>query len=222
MESRANKVICKVRVFESINDFEKNILAEYIYLMQKRVTSRDKELVRMLDEVIAQGPNNVRILADAGRFAEARKWEDDVKYLESENGRIEYLRESMVKSIGDVHREIIGKRWEFVKAAPGRYFVTTDSPVVFDRNMGLSFATLMFPLSQDVILIANRSKGEDLSYRDASPGYTRKLNSMIIACAEQEIYSPRPDEWIYRGWTDGFIFPGTGSDSQPSEKYQRG
>jgi hypothetical protein len=119
----------------------------------------------------------------------------------------------MVQNVGFVHREIIGKRWEFIKAAPESYFVTTDNPVVFDRNLGLSVATLIFPLSQDVILVASRREGKDLHYRDTSLSNVQKLNSKIIMCAEQEVYSPHPDEWICRGWTEGFIFSGTGSDS---------
>jgi hypothetical protein len=212
IEAQANKVICKIRVFESIKESEKDILTQYVYLMLKRLTRRDRSLFPKLREVIVEGRNKVRMLSDDGKFVEAHMLGDEVDYLESKNGRIEYLRESMVHNLGFVHREIIGKRWEFVKAAAESYFVTTDNPVVFDHNFGLSVATLIFPLSQDVILVANRSEGKDLIYRDTSLSNVRKLNSMIIMYGEKEVYSPHPDEWIYRGWTEGFSFAGTGSD----------
>jgi hypothetical protein len=113
----------------------------------------------------------------------------------------------MVQDFGSVHAAIVAMRWEFVRAAPSRYFVATDDPVVFDRHTGLQASPLLFPLSQSVILVANHWNGDDLPYRDSSREETRKLNSIVIQSAKNEIYSPYPDEWIHRGWIEGVIFP---------------
>jgi len=97
-------------------------------------------------------------------------------------------------------------RWQFVKAAPDRYFVTSDNPVVFDRVLGLKAATLIFPLSQKLVLIADHASEDDLAYREAIEEETLKLNTMTIITADQEVYSPYPDRWIHLGWTEGFRF----------------
>jgi hypothetical protein len=207
-EHQADEVIRKLRAFESIDDSEKYNLSEYILLMNKRRTSRDKALQPLVQKRIAVGYQAVRRLVDDAQFSKALKLQKELGYLGSDDGKTEYLRESMVRNVGLVIKEIAGMRWQFIKASLKDYFVTTDNPVVFDRNLGLVRSELIFPLSSDVTLFADRSDGKDLAYRDSSPNETRRLNSMIIMSADREIYSPRADEWIHKGWTRGFAFIG--------------
>jgi hypothetical protein len=112
----------------------------------------------------------------------------------------------MVKDFVWLHRLLMTMRWEFVRPAPSKYFVTTDNPVVFDRHAGLAASPLFFALSQEVMLDANRSGGDDLTYHRLSEEKTRLYNSFLIQSARCKIYSPHPDEWIYKGWIEGFAF----------------
>lgn len=52
-------------------------------------------------------------------------------------------------------------------AAPGRYFVTTDNPVVLDTYQGLQNSLLFFPLSSSLLLDAFRLNSGDLTYEQA-------------------------------------------------------
>jgi hypothetical protein len=92
------------------------------------------------------------------------------------------------------------------QAPPGSYFVTSDNPVVFDRGLGLMVATLIFPVDQNLLLVADHPDQRDLVYRISSLDETLKLNVMTIVTADAEVYSPRPDRWIHSGWTEGFRF----------------
>lgn len=211
-EHQADEIIRKLRAFESIGDSEKYVLSKYILLMIKRLTSRDKALQPVLQKSIAVGHQAVRRLADDGQFSKARALQRELEYLESGDGKTEYLREAMLGNVGFVVKEIAGMRWQFIKASPKDYFVTTDNPVVFDRRVGLARSELIFPLSRDVALFADRSDREDLAYRDSSPGETRRLNSRIIRFAEREVYPPRADEWIHESWTEGSASTGNEDD----------
>jgi hypothetical protein len=209
-EQPATEVMRKIAAFGEIGAADKCILAAYIFLTLKRVTRRDDEMRQKVREALAkmtaERRNEVLRQAAAGQFASANQLQKELGYWESEDAETVLLRESMIGQVGLVHQALMAKAWQFVRAAPEDFFVTSDNPVVFDRSLGLRLATLLFPLTQNVVLVADGSGGEDLVYRDSSPDETRKVNSMIIMSAEREVYSPRADESIHRGLTDGFSF----------------
>jgi hypothetical protein len=206
-ETQADAAIRKVRAFGTISASEKETLARYTGLTLRRVTSRDEKLSPMLDNLLSASPlrGMGQELAEAGRFGEAWAALDTLDYLKSRDGKNWLLRLSMLQDFDLFHTVIVNMPWNLIKAAPSSYFVTTDNPVVFDK---LSCA-LVFPLSHNVILHASATLERDLEYRVASPSETRLLNSIIIQSAKREIYSPQGDEWVHRGWVEGFSFPGS-------------
>jgi len=204
IEIQATATINKIRAFERIDSSEKDVLARYILTMVKRRTPRDARMLPQFKaataEVVETARHEMRKAALNGEFTKALQKRSEADYWEL-NGDAWFSRESMVKSVGLAQRELTRPLWEFVKAAPGDYFVTTDNPV---GNAGFR-TTLVFPVSQDVVL-TYALQGNDLTYREASPEETRQKNALIISQAEQEVYSPRPDQWIHVGWAEGFSF----------------
>jgi hypothetical protein len=140
---------------------------------------------------LAQLRSGAHEAAMEGRFSGALKNQKTADFLES-NGETYFLRESMVQNAGLAVPVLCRPLWEFVEAAPGHYFVTTDNPVATDSL----HTSLVFPVSQAVVL-TYALQGKDLTRRQASPDETQKLNAYIIWNADKKVYSPRPDQWIH-------------------------
>ena len=211
-ERIADAAIDKVRKCEAIETCEKDILAGYIGLTWRRISSHDK-LVRPLVEKQVTNPSLLKMvqnLAYSGEFGKAYKLQDALEQVQSEEGKNEISRMIMLLDFNKIHSGMMRMRWEFITATPSCYFITTDNPVVFDCHSGLSTSQLLFPISQTVMLVASHHEGTDLSYRQASLSETRKLNAILIRFAECKVYSPYPDEWIHKNMAEGFAF--TGSD----------
>jgi hypothetical protein len=200
IEKKAEPAIRKIRKFDAINADEKELLAEYIVTMVKRRTLRDAKLLPRVEKVRAEisqvAEREMRKAALEGDLPQAFEiWRQASHYDE-----IWLLRESMIQNVGMAQQALITGLWEFVKAPPGCYFVTSDNPV---GNAPL-LTTLVFPVSQNIVLTYATTQRKDLSYRQATPDEMRKINAYIILQAEKEVYSPQPDQWILTGWTHGF------------------
>ena len=161
-----------------------------------------------MTEILANSPmhDEARELAYAGNFGKARRVVEVMEHLQSHDGTTSLLRESMLMEFDKVHGAIVGMPWRFLVAAPGRYFVTTDTPVVFDTYQGMRNSPLLFPISSSIMLDAFRLNAQDLVYEQGSREETRKFNAMVISQAAETIYSPQPDRWVQDGATNGFQF----------------
>jgi hypothetical protein len=170
--------------------------------MMRRLTKRDENLRPQVHENVAKSELHgvARELAYAGKFGRAHELMDAREKLQTDDGMTPILRESMPEEFGLTHDAIVGMRWRFLVAAPDRYFITTDNPVVYDRHQGLKSSPLLFPISSSVMLDVSRFNPNDLVYETASGLDTRKFNAMVMTQAEAEIYSSSPDEWIQARW----------------------
>jgi len=205
-ETLADVVLLKIRNQEPISAAEKEALARYIGLMMRRLSKRDEKLRPQVRENVAKSELHgvARELAYAGKFGRAHELMEALEKLETHDGTTTVLRESMTQEFGDTHAAIVGMRWRFLVAAPDRYFITTDNPVVYDRHQRLKNSPLFLPISSSVMLDVSRFNTNDLVFETASVFDTRKFNAMVMMQAETEIYSSCPDEWIHARWADGF------------------
>lgn len=208
-EHSADEAIRKVRASQPIDVSEKEILARYISLTWRRLTDRENDLRPILERRIREMrlKGVARQLADHGLFRGAREVLRVHDWIESDAGKTELVRESILLNHEKVHTLIMGRPWRFIKAAVKHYFVTTDAPVVFDRTLGLQASSLLFPIGRNVMLRINPLGDGDMAYEVATTDETQKLNAMVIMHARRQIYSPYPDQWIHKGWHDGFVFP---------------
>jgi len=207
-EHEADTVIRSLRKFEAIDVKGKDTLASYIGLSFRRTSHHNAELLSLVDREVSNSNilHKIQKCTYSGDFLNARKWQQYFDYLHSKDGKIKLVREYMLMNYQNVHAELLNMRWVFVKSNPSNYFVTSDNPVVFDRNVGLRSSFLMFPICSRVSLLADHLPGADLIFRSAYDDEVRKLNSIIILSAKRAIYSPQPDEWIHQSITNGCTF----------------
>ena len=174
--------------------------------MRKRLTRRDHDAMKKLDTLIdgIQWNDLQREFAFRGQFGRALELAEAKERLSSQQGKTTLLRESMITPYKMSHVALLQMVWIFLVAPDEEYFVTSDNPVIYDEPRGLLKSPLIFPISQRVMLFAQWSQGEDLSYKIISAEETLRFNSIIIKCATKEVYSPKPDQWIHQGWEYGF------------------
>jgi hypothetical protein len=176
IELSATPAIDKIRAFQQINTSEKDLVARYILTMAKRRTARDQNLGPQLNQatstVVAAARSQLKAASLRGDSKQAEKLQDLADFWES-NGAVMFARESMIQEVGFARAALMKPLWEFVKAAPDHYFVTTDNPV---GNGGL-YTTLVFPISQDVVL-KYALAGKDLTYREATPEVHAVMSSI--------------------------------------------
>lgn len=208
IEHCTDEVIRKVRASLPIDISEKEIIARYIGLTWRRLKNRENNLRTILERRIKELEleNMARHLANHGRFGDAQEVLRVSDLIESDTGKTDLLRKTILMSHERVHALIMERPWHFIKASVDHYFVTTDNPVVFDRALGLQKSSLLFPIGRGVMLRVSPRGDCDMEYEVATPSDTRKLNSMVILQAHRQIYSPYPDQWIHNGWHDGFVF----------------
>jgi hypothetical protein len=104
-----------------------------------------------------------------------------------------------------MHKAFMEMRWEFVMAPSGKYFITSDNPVVYDTYFGLKRSPLFFPIDQRTALIATWHGERDLVYIDGSIEQLLKINGIILAKATKEIYSHTADQWIHQALENGVV-----------------
>ncbi len=201
LEKPADDILRKICSQTPITSNEKEIFANYIQNLYKRIKDRETGLRRLLD-MTQKSPDwhNIPLsFALNGQFETARKHYDAQRWLESENGKRFLVLESMVTHHPLLHLEAM--RWTFYVAAGGSYFVTSNAPMAFDPG-GLAISPLLFPISKNVALIARHGDGKDLDFKTTSLDETLMINYYTIVNA-RKVYSPTSEEWIWKILEEG-------------------
>lgn len=209
-EHKIDLILSKIRHCESIDHNEKGLFSSYIWLTYRRLTHHDKVLSDLLDKELEKPgqPSIVLQLAYAGRFAEAKRLLAYYDFLKSKRGREKLFREYMMKEYELLTPELNRMKWSFLVSPPSCHFITSDNPIIFDKNSGLHRSPLLFPIGHSILLVANHTPGIDLSYDQANQTEVLKINALIASNAINQVYSSTPDKWIYDGLENGFtIFP---------------
>lgn len=113
----------------------------------------------------------------------------------------------MITTANEIALTMLKKAWLLYRAPEGRYFVTTDTPVVFGAAAGFQdtdvgpahpFAEFTIPLSKKLMLIISPSVDVQESFRidTATVDDWYLLNSRIVAAANESVFSPERDQWI--------------------------
>jgi hypothetical protein len=207
IETKADKPFAKIRSREPLTLSDKEKLARYIGLMIKRVDTRKETIEQLLDKQLMSPELDrvVRKLAVQGYFSVAYNWLKSIEYLRSREGK-KYLR---VRTTGEpfkiVHKAITKMQWGFVVPPEGKYFVTSDNPVIYDTHFGLKRSPLLFPLDQRTALIATWHGKRDLAYIDGSIEQVLKFNGIILAQATKEVYAHTSNQWIHQALENGVV-----------------
>lgn len=208
IETKSDYVFDKIRTRKPLTLDDKEKLARYIGLMIKRVDKRKETIERLIDKHLLSSKLDIvaRKLADQGHFSFAHNWLKSIEYLRSPDGR-KHLR---IRTTGlpfkIVHNAITKMMmWKFIVSPEGKYFVTSDNPVIYDTHFGLKRSPLLFPLDQRTALIATWHGEHDLAYIDGSIEQLLKFNGIILSQATKEVYSHTSDQWIHQALENGVV-----------------
>jgi hypothetical protein len=201
-EHLADDVIRRARAFETVTTEDKSALARYIALMWRRVSAQDPVMKSMVDRHFDTRSLRMaaRKYADAGMFYDARKLGEEAEWYQTDHGNIEMQRDLVLSSFDQFCGVLLGLRWEFYRTREPHYFITTDVPVAYDREVGVRRSPLHFPLSRSVLLVATSSGHADLVWRQADAAAVEAFNRTILSHAANLAYASAPDEWIQRAF----------------------
>jgi hypothetical protein len=199
-ERVADHAIAKAREFQLIDVQDKVLLARYIALIWRRNCTQEADILRIVEAHVAESnlPLVASKFANVGKFCDARGILEEMAWLQSEAGKTELLRETILSAFDLVHGAFMQLKWVFWRAVGNIPFVTCDGPVAYDRAEGLKRSPLLFPISQHVLLVATWSGGEDLVWKDASAVDALHFNEAVISRATRYVYASSADRGIQR------------------------
>lgn len=192
MEQSNDEILTKICNKKSITLADKERFADYIQLMIKRTTKRDKRAEKYFDKVVSKSIGIAEIPPD---------------FLGVEKQIA--IRETMVVSDEKIRQKLITLKWTFYVASQDTFFVTSDDPVV--RLSGLDRGPIIFPISSTVAILMTISNERDLEYLLATKDHVEAINFLTIINAEA-VYSPKPERWIYEILTRGLELNQTQED----------
>lgn len=179
-------------------------LSFYLDLMLKRVPPRFQHAAPMVATALSDFPWDLlaRKAADDGRFDLAIRLTRDRRAVQQILER-RILLESMARRSTTIITALASMTWTLF-IAPRRWIVlTTDNPVFFPRDIGLTKtgrSFLVFPVSSELLLFASWAQGQDGAYVKASPTQIVHLNRLTLRGADQIVYSKAPLRRVVKDW----------------------
>jgi len=209
IETKADKPFAKIRSREPLTLSDKEKLARYIGLMIKRVDKRKEIFDPLFDNLLhsesSEYYSGARELAEQGCFHAALNLLKVKEYLNSPELRKYIYVKSAAESYQNMNKAFMEMRWEFIVSPEGKYFVTSDNPVIYDTDFGLKSSPLFFPIDQRTALIATWYGERDLAYIDGSMEQLLEINGKILTKATKEIYAHTSDQWIHQTLENGVV-----------------
>ena len=212
-EKLEQKVECVWLLLERkrpIQEEHKKLFAAYVSHFIRRTNSRMNNVKELLKSEINSFPWDQTVLnhAENGRFAEAIAISKDESYYHSEDCQKFISLQSAIEPYHQLEQELLARKWKFAVAASGMYFLTSDDPVFYNRDLGVRGDAVMFPLRRDLCLVISRvlaTKSEgDLAYVPYSDVMIKRMNAMTIQSATEEVYSSSSDKWAWDVLNSGY------------------
>jgi hypothetical protein len=208
IEEPANTVLDKIRGRHLINDNDKNIFAEYMAVMWKRVPRAKEDLKKMaprladdiveelsveLDDIIAKEPAKTE-------FIEKRRKEiNDIaaSYAEDPPKDI-WLENIPPERTPRVVEAINTMTWSFWEFSEQPVFLTCDNPLFYFTGMGVGrpHSEISFPISSHIVLWATWRKDLPNNFIKASTQIVREMNRRTADNASRYIFHSRDEYWI--------------------------
>jgi hypothetical protein len=213
LEKPANVVFNKIRNQQQIDENDREIFAQYMALMTRRVPARKDLVEEQFPRVVEAEKVHIK---DLFENALSRVEPSDVQLIEllknnlkralqqldgyKENGmpRAIELRTIVEADMPQVRAAMLRMTWQFFVASHDDRFITADNPVhTLKGGVGFTkpYSELTFPVSSRVVLIG--------SYRNVQPGYVpapselvKEVNRRLIATAKTFAYSSQNRKWV--------------------------
>lgn len=198
-ENVANPILERLRAREAMNRSDKEALASYMLLLYRR---GENQRERQTETARKSAEDNVSLerlawaavqegdLAKANDvFRNPHKYRDRVAQNVAAQGvtiQLE-LAEALLREM----------KWRFLSPPEGEFFITTDSPVCLESGLIRRHASVLFPVSSELLLLAGRwIDGADLAFGAADSGQMQVFNRFVMRQAFGEIYAREKTEWI--------------------------
>jgi len=208
VEGPANKVIRKIREHQIISQDEKLTLAKYMMVMWKRVPETKGRLIEKAPEVVnpVLGRISKELIELRDLYPDKRELIDkrlsEIKEI-GDNKIEEIIYDSWLQSIPPEKTPqsidaLSQMTWRFAIAVDGYYFITSDNPLFFFREMGIGKekSEVSFPISKDIAVWSTWRTDIGEGYFQARSQIVKELNRRTASTSTQFLYSPFPDDWI--------------------------
>ena len=208
IEDPANAVLDKIRSGHLINDNDKNVFAEYMAVMWKRVPRAKEDLKKMaprlaseiaeklssdLDSIIAKE------LQDA-KFIEKRRKEIDeiLATYAADPPKDIWLENIPPERTPRIVEAIKAMTWTFWEFNQRPAFLTCDNPLFYFTGMGVGKpdSEISFPISSHIVLWATWRLDLPRNFIKASTQIVKEMNRRTVDNASRYIFHSRDEHWI--------------------------
>jgi hypothetical protein len=207
VEGPANAVISKMRLQESLSQDDRQMLAQYIVVLFKRVPNGrertkklfeemkgpyfkaiDLDLQKLIDLYPEKAPNLITKRMELQRIISENRITPDPIW---ERNLPAVLTPSVLDAIPRM-------TWQFFRASPPEYFVTSDNPVFFFASLGVGNpqSELTFPISSEIALWATWRRDLKEQYVQVRRQAVLEVNRRMVSGATKYVFCSKSDKKI--------------------------
>jgi len=208
IEGPANAVLDKIRGQHLINDDDKNIFAEYMAVIWKRVPRAKEDLKKMaprladgiakklsgdLDHIIGKNPQKAELMEKR-----RREIDDILSIYAVDPPREIWLENIPPERTPRIVGAIKAMNWSFWEFNERPVFLTCDNPLFYFRGMGVGKpdSEISFPISNHIVLWATWRADLPRKFIKASTQIVKEFNRRTIDNADRYIFHSRDEDWI--------------------------
>lgn len=204
LENKTTPVLTKVRQEYSLTEAERLSLSAFMFVQWFRVPFNIEGLFQQIRAITLPATiKEMELLKEVMKeeFKDLNLPEEvfDWSKLESKLHEKEVYSELLLRDKFGYKRKIQRMNWRFLKAAPGKKFVTSDNPFFFDRRIGLNdpmFSYFIFPISENLLLTGRLSNIPGKDFEPISAEKTDELNLSVIKNCDVEVFASIDDPSI--------------------------
>lgn len=210
IEIPANAVIEKVRCQKAITPDEKLTLSLYMGVMLKRVPRHRQRQADLIPEVRERVFKE--LLTGLYRAKEAHPELTEAanrRIIEASRLKEEYAERLPPALVAHIQRPTVSRKlvehivamsWKFGVSKGESMYLASDNPVFLfeERGIGRPESEISFPISSDIILIANWESPVqfDCEYVDARQQLVKEVNRRTVRSATRFVYYHRSESWV--------------------------
>jgi len=206
IEGPAESVLKKLRKIAPIVDEERQILALFLVILERRVPRHRVVVDGMIPSTLDEEFTKLYELINDPESDVSRAGVTKAQIADLEQRWKEELPDDVRKVLyqplttGSIEQQLMGMDWYFIFASGDQSYVTCDDPVFFFRDHGLldRRAELSCPLSKDVAVLITSEPLEWGRYHYVPDVIVKEINRRTISNATSRVVSTARHEWISR------------------------
>jgi hypothetical protein len=207
IEDRAKDAIVKVRRLQPLSSADRDVLADYIVSLWKRVPAARQRAMESMPTVGSSVRNEIISRLEwiekenpalAPLVAEKKMQVETIVESHCDGSRHDVWHQTqrleMTPKIGDALKAM---HWRFL-FAPDGMLLTSDNPVFFFAHEGIGSpqSELTLPFSSTVAIWANRRPDLPLTTMRFSPYALKELNRRTVFNASRFVFSAENEAWV--------------------------